>query len=120
MEEAGQRLGTGPRASGTVGAPFRLNKHLDKDPEAPEGSVLGRRKEPGLSDATGRNSPRTSPVEGNVATSTKLPLTSNSTSGIYQSDAAKEVIDEPSRSLQPCSSQQETGNKLNAHPRGPA
>lgn len=35
-------------AGGMVSTQLRFNKHLSKDPEAHEGSVLGKSKEPGL------------------------------------------------------------------------
>lgn len=57
-EEAGDQGKAGARiwGSGIVSTQFRFTKHLAKDPEAHESSVLERSKEPGLSGTAGRNS----------------------------------------------------------------
>lgn len=45
-------LGPEPGARGMISTQFRLEKPLGEDPEAHEGTVSGRRKEPGLSDTS--------------------------------------------------------------------
>lgn len=86
--EAGDQedTGAGTRGYGMVSTQFGFNKHLGEDPEAREGSILGRSKEPGLSDTTREAVMGTVPREGDSSISFKLPLAGNSTSRSHLSD----------------------------------
>ena len=87
-----------PGAGAVIHPQLRFNKHFDKDPEAHEGSVPGRCKEPCLSDASWEKRSWAQPHGGQFAYQITLDQPARSTS---RSDM-KERTDEPSHSLQRC------------------
>ena len=51
---------------------FRVHRHLGKDPEIQEGSVLERHEAPGLSDITGTDSHGCNPQGGQLGNSCQV------------------------------------------------